>query len=68
MDKRMLSLLLLTCGRGITFASLRVWCFFVCFFFLLFFFIFLFGLVEVYRNRFVNVVFNPTSMFSEAFS
>ena len=27
-----------------------------------------FGLVEVYGNRFVNVVFNATSMFSEAFS
>ena len=27
-----------------------------------------FGLVEVYGNRFVNVVFNVTSMFSEAFS
>ena len=26
------------------------------------------GLVEVYWNRFVNVVFNATSMFSEAFS
>ena len=28
----------------------------------------LFGLVEVYGNRFVNVVFNATSMFSKAFS
>ena len=50
----MLSLLLLTCRRGITWTSLRV-----------------FGLVEVYGNRFVNVVFpvvfNATSMFSEAF-
>ena len=27
-----------------------------------------FGLVEVYRNRFINVVFNATSMFSEVFS
>ena len=27
-----------------------------------------FGLVEVYRNRFINVVFNALSMFSEAFS
>ena len=27
-----------------------------------------FGLVKVYRNRFINVVFNATSMFSEAFS
>ena len=28
----------------------------------------MFGLVEVYRNRFVNVIFNAMSMFSEAFS
>ena len=27
-----------------------------------------FGLVGVYRNRFINVVFNATFMFSEAFS
>ena len=27
-----------------------------------------FWLVKVYRNRFINVVFNATSMFSEAFS
>ena len=27
-----------------------------------------FGLLEVYENRLINVVFDTTSMFSEAFS
>ena len=48
----MLSLLLLTCRRGITWTSLRV-----CL-----------SCLKVYGNRFINIAFATSTMFSEAFS